>query len=156
MSWTRPSDARTMTHNGVEGYWMRFTPNANLDEVGFKEVDVLGDAPTATALADIMAYVPAGWTLDEVKGYAVTENEAYLFFAGENVLEALKILAEHTGEHFYLGAGKKVVWVQGDPVAHGALVAFRRIHLHLAERLEGGHERGQARRIHSVVVCGQD
>lgn len=127
MAWTRPADAETMVHNGEEGYWIRMTPSADLDEVGFIEVDVIGDGPTTTGLADIMAYAPAGWALDGVKGYAATENTAYLFFAGENVLEALKILAEHTGEHFYLGAGKKIVWVQDDPVADPTACGYRAV-----------------------------
>ena len=127
MSWTRPADAETMVHNGKEGYWIRMTPSANLDEVGFKEVDVNGDGPTATALADIMTYAPGGWAVDAENGYAATENTAYLFFAGENVLEALKILAEHTGEHFYLGAGKKIVWVQDDPVADPTACGYRAV-----------------------------
>ena len=118
ISFTRPRDQVSTTHNGVEGYWIRLTPTADLsDGIIIADVSVAEDAPTGDGLAAIMAYAPAGWTIDTTgDGYAATENTAYLQFGGETVLEALCMLAEHTGEHFRLAAsGRAIEWLQDDP-----------------------------------------
>jgi len=103
-------------------YWVRFTVSVQTDQQDFAEVYVYEDGPTGTGLADIMAFAPSGWSVDDSgDGYAATENEVYLGFNGETVLEALTILAEQTGEHFRLGAsGKKLEWLQDDPDMAGS------------------------------------
>ena len=69
-------------------------------------------APVSTGLADIMAFAPAGWSLDTVNGYATTGNSVYGSFFGESVLGAISTLARNTCEFFRLGAGRKVVWLR--------------------------------------------
>lgn len=111
---TRPADQVQTTHNGVEGYWIRLTPSVDLsDGIIIAEMSVDEDVPTGTGLADIMAYAPPGWSVSG--GYATTKSTAYMQFAGESVLEALVALAEHTGEHFRLGVGKRIEWLRDDP-----------------------------------------
>ncbi|HEY1015718.1 MAG TPA: hypothetical protein VGE07_23620 [Herpetosiphonaceae bacterium] len=87
--------------------------------VGFLELTDGAGGPTATALASIMAFAPAGWSLDTVNGFSSTASTVYLAFAGESVLEALIKLAEATGEHFRLGDGKKVVWLRTSQPSSG-------------------------------------
>jgi hypothetical protein len=111
---TRPADQVQTTHNGVEGYWIRLTPSVDLsDGIIIAEMFVDEDVPTGTGLADIMAYAPPGWSVSG--GYATTKSTAYMQFANESVLEALVALAEHTGEHFRLGVGKRIEWLRDDP-----------------------------------------
>ena len=119
MSWTRPGNWETTTIDSDIAYWVRLYPvGANTDSnLNCTDLDVLGDGPTTNGPALIMAYAPAGWSLDTTNGYSLSQNDAYLFFDGESVLEALTILAENTGEHFILGSGRKVIWLQDDPVA---------------------------------------
>ena len=117
MSWTRPTDWETTDVNEDTAYWVRIkSVGANTDQnLDITDLDVLGDGPTTNGPALIMAYAPSGWTLDTTNGYSVSQNEAYMFFDGETVLDALSMLARNTGEHFRLGAGRKVVWLQDDP-----------------------------------------
>ena len=117
IAWERPVDQVMTTHDGVEAYWVRLHPTVSTtDGLYIAEVDVDQDCETLTGLADIMAYAPAGWTVSTSNGgYATTKNGAYMQFAGETVLEALTMLAEHTGEHFRLGVGKSIDWLQDDP-----------------------------------------
>ena len=79
--------------------------------VGFLEISDGAGGGVSTALADIMAFAPAGWSIDVVNGYATTTNLVYANFAGESVLAALVKLAEHTGEHFRFD-GRKLVWLR--------------------------------------------
>lgn len=76
-------------------------------------------APATTGPQDIIALAPPGWTLDTTNGYNVTRTGVVHTFAGESVLEALIRLAELTGEHFRLGAGRTIVWQQSDLVSTG-------------------------------------
>jgi hypothetical protein len=67
----------------------------------------------------IMAYAPAGWSLDLVNGYATTTHPVYAKFAGESVLAALSKVAEKIGDHFRIAPDRKVVWLKNDIVSSG-------------------------------------
>lgn len=82
--------------------------------VGFMEIVTPAGQASPDALDDIMAEAPGTWSLDTVGGYGATENDVYAKFAGETVLAALNKVGEHTGEHFRLGSGKQVVWLQDE------------------------------------------
>ncbi len=83
--------------------------------VGFLEISDGSGGGATTALADIMAFAPAGWALATGNpGYATTAATVYANFAGESVLEALTKVAEKTGEHFRIGDGKEVFWLRND------------------------------------------
>ena len=128
MTWDHPRNAVPTTHGDEFGYWVRLSPSATLDSVDFVEIDVRVDKPSSTAYADILdSYAPSGWSRDTTNGYAATESTAYMSFSGESVLEALIKLAEHTGEHFRLGSGRKVVWIQDDPKANPTKSGYRAI-----------------------------
>jgi hypothetical protein len=81
-------------------------------------------APSATGPADIIALAPAGWSLDTVIGHDVTLKSIQYTFEGETVLDAFCKLAELTGEHFRVGAGRKLVWLQKDHAASGAVALY--------------------------------
>jgi hypothetical protein len=99
-------------------YVMRFFVSANLDAVDFAEVQTKTERPTATALADVMAYAPSPWALDGT-GYSATASTVYLTFAGESVLTALIRIAETTGENFIGGTTQEVKWLRADQTASG-------------------------------------
>lgn len=87
--------------------------------VGFLELtDGAGNGVT-DALAQVMAYAPSGWALDDGNGYTSTLSNVYAKFAGETVLSALVKIANARGEHFRLGAGRKIVWMRKDLTASG-------------------------------------
>lgn len=79
---------------------------------------------TTAAPQDIIALAPTGWTLDTVNGYDTTLKAVDQTFEGETVLEALVKLAELTGEHFRLGAGRKVVWLRKDQPSSGVVALY--------------------------------
>lgn len=94
----------------------------NNSTVGYLEIAVRdedGGYASPDALALIMDSAPAGWSLDTVNGYSATEESLYASFAGQSVLNALTTIAEHSGEHFRLGSGKKLVWIRKDLPASG-------------------------------------
>jgi len=76
----------------------------------------IGDevTPATTGPAQIAAFFPTGWSLDVVTGYDATQKAIYHVFEGESCLAALCKLADITGEHFRLGTGRTVVWMQDD------------------------------------------
>ena len=114
MTWDNAQDCEPTKHGGVTAYWIRMIPSATLtNNVNIDEVSIRAHQPSATALADIMVYAPTGWTVSG--GYAATKKTVMLMFSGESVLNALVKVAEHTGEHFYVDTGRKVVWLQDDP-----------------------------------------
>jgi len=99
-------------------YFVKLVPREDLDDVSLREVTVIQELPTSTALADIFnvaAVASAGWTLDTAY-HSKTETDVYMQFAGESVLAALIRVAEHTGEHFRLGEGRKIQWLQDDEI----------------------------------------
>lgn len=96
---------------GLTAYWVRFQPSADLDAISIAGVSVTTVEPSATAYSDILAFAPAGWSADVVNGQAETTDTIYARYAGETVLSALVKLAEKTGEHFRLSAGRTVAWL---------------------------------------------
>lgn len=130
IAFVRPSDQAMTTHDGVAAYWARLWPDVDTtDAIYIAEVDVDQDCETLDGLADIMDYAPAGWSIDDSgEGYAGTQNGAYMQFAGETVLEALAMLAEHTGEQFRVGTGKTIEWLQDDPDAAPVASGYRAIY----------------------------
>jgi hypothetical protein len=101
-------------HSASNHYIIRERVFSNLNVVDLAEVTIYVSAPTDTALADVSAFFPTGWGYDG--GYSLTQNDVYLQLDGENCLEALVKIAEVTGEHFRLGTGRNVVWLQDDPL----------------------------------------
>jgi hypothetical protein len=95
-------------------YRIRFYVTANIDDVDFAEVQVKVFEETTTALAEVMAFAPASWSIDDALGHTATKNGVYLTFAGESVLTALIRIAEHTGENFTAGFGRNLIWLQDE------------------------------------------
>jgi hypothetical protein len=92
--------------------------------VGNLTIGTPGTPPTTsnTGPSDIIALAPAGWSLeaDHAKdGHLTSLKAVFHQFEGETVLEAFVKLAELTGEHFRLGDGRKVVWMQDHQTSSG-------------------------------------
>jgi hypothetical protein len=120
ISWTRPSDWTEVEHSSQSLFWMRFYPSADLDSVDIVEIDVSARTPTRTAPQLIMAYAPAGWSLDTGDWYDETATDVYhVFEDNTTVLAALVFIAELTGEHFRLGEGREIEWMRADQPASG-------------------------------------
>lgn len=115
ITWTLPGDIAQVLHDGAMSYWLRFWPSANLTAVDLREITAWATMATLTGPQLIMALAPAGWSLDTGDWYDETATAAYYTF-GENVtvLAALVQLAEMTGEHFRLGQGREIEWLQAD------------------------------------------
>lgn len=120
ITWTEPIDQAQIRHSGAVRYWMRFTPSAALDPVDVQEITAWAKQGTTNCLQPIMALAPAGWSLDTGSWYGVTASPVYYAF-GDNttVLAALVKVAELTGEHFRLGTGRQVQWLQVDQPSSG-------------------------------------
>lgn len=88
-------------------------------QVGDLVIDNGSGGADTSGPADIIALAPSGWTLDTTNGYNATSQSIEHTFEGESVLAAFARLAELTGEHFRLGVGKKVVWIQNDSASSG-------------------------------------
>lgn len=117
----RRSDWATTAVNSITAYWVRLATSVSINSnvVDFVECDVETTVLSETALADIIALAPSGWSLDTTNGYGSTETAIYARFAGESVLTALVKVAEALGEHFHLGSGRSVVWTRDDLTASG-------------------------------------
>jgi hypothetical protein len=87
--------------------------------VGFLELTNGAGGGVTDALAHVMAFAPSGWALDAGNGYTSTLSNVYAKFAGETVLGALVKIATTRGEHFRLGAGRKIIWSRKDLTASG-------------------------------------
>jgi len=93
-------------------YFVRFHLNSgSCPGADIAEIEAYADIPTTNGIALIMAFAPAGWTTTE---HTVTAKTAYLEFNDNTVLAALQALAEATGEHFRLGSGRDLDWLQTD------------------------------------------
>lgn len=102
----------------VTGYWARMYVQSDApltSGIRWNEVQLIQRVGTTDALARIMAYAPADWSLDTT-GHTRTSAEVLMTFAGESVLEALIEVATNTGNHFYRGTGRTVVWTWPDDV----------------------------------------
>lgn len=103
--------------------WIDVDGDDLLRELTYRQVKKLtvddGSGGTTTDCLDpIMALAPAGWALDPA-GYAVTQKAIKHDFDRETVLNAFVRLAEITGEHFRLGAGRYLRWLQDDQTDSG-------------------------------------
>src|SRR3972149_7038187 len=76
-------------------------------------------SPSTTGPAQIAALFPTGWSLDTINGYNATIKPIHHRYEGETCLAALIKLAELTGEHFRLGTGRTIVWMQKDQANSG-------------------------------------
>lgn len=86
------------------------------DLLGELNTRIVGDlllsdgAGAAMAAADVLdtviAFAPSGWTTS-----GTPSRDVYQQFKGETVLAAYSKIAEVTGDHFRLGAGREVVWI---------------------------------------------
>jgi len=134
MRWERSEDWAVDTVNGVSGkYWLRFQYSEDMssdhpteDDVDINEISIIQDIPTATALADWLAYTDAasetpisglGWSFEAT--HTATENTVFLILRDVSAFEALTLIGEQTGENFRLGAGREIEWLQDDKVASG-------------------------------------
>lgn len=117
VSFDEPDDWIKTTLNGQNLYWVVLTINTAVS-YDLAEVDcIFTGAASDTALADVMALAPDGWDLDEDDGYGATTNPVHAEFMGQSVLQTLIALADAIGEHFILGPGRTVQWLQTDTPA---------------------------------------
>ena len=119
MVFTPPGDWEMSTWNGRSAYWVRMQARDSQIGAYVRDLKVVKRNPTGDALARIMAFAPAGWSLDTVNGHGETGSPVLMTGAGESVLEMLIAVAEATGEHFRLGSGRSVVWLRRDLAASG-------------------------------------
>jgi hypothetical protein len=127
IQWDYPEDWLPVKQNGNHGYWIRVWPPVAYDQVRVNEVTLTGKAPTTNALAQIMVYAPAGWSLD-TDWFSTTQRPVILRLKGETVLAALVKIHELTGEHFRLAdSGRKVAWLRslGTAELQSGLLAVR-------------------------------
>lgn len=110
----RPGGWASSVVDGDTAFWVRLDPDADFDPIDFAEIRVGVPVATTNDLSNIMGYAPAGWSLDIVDWYPSTTNGSFYHFTDENVLEALIKTSEITGEHFRLGQGREVEWMQND------------------------------------------
>ena len=94
--------------------------NDIMRELSYASVGTLQIGPSGavtTGPADIMALASGlGWSLDTTStdAHSNTLTAINYTFAGENILQALVKLSQLTGEHFRLGTGRKITWMQQD------------------------------------------
>lgn len=108
-----------------DGLMLDVSGNNQLRELTYRQVGNLAigtsSVPVTTSPQSIIAYAPAGWSLDTTGGYNVTAKSVYHQFEGETVLEGFVKLVDLTGEHFRLSAGPKVTWLQNDAASSGII-----------------------------------
>jgi hypothetical protein len=125
VTWTRPDDWVTTTHADKERYWVRIRCGNDqiTDTVQVNRLQIYAEEPSDTPVADVMAYAPTGWTVEDADGAATDADTPVLAeFSGQSVLAALIRVAEITGEHFRVGTGKTLVWL-GSTLASSGIVA---------------------------------
>lgn len=125
--WERQDDWAKCEVNGQNKYWLRFNFGEDLsDDLTLFEVTVTQEIPTATALADWLAYTnlasetpisTLGW--DFWGTHDTTEGTIFLKFRDISAFEALALIAEQAGENFRLGTGRVIEWLQSDKIASG-------------------------------------
>jgi hypothetical protein len=101
---------RTITEDG--NMVITVSGNALVRELSYRSVGSLdlsgiGGAGVLDAPDQIMAFAPAGWSIDSGE----TATSVYAGFDGESVLHALTRVGEHIGEHWRLGTGRNVEWL---------------------------------------------
>jgi len=137
-TWTTPTNARLVNHNNEMGYWVRFTPSADLTAVQIRELTIPGLAEFIPDVDEIMSLAPAGWTIDTGDFYDTTADGTYQQFSGESVLSALVATAQKTGEHFRLGVGRELAWLQNDTDIDSGIRAVQNLSKDIA--LEGNSD----------------
>ena len=55
----------------------------------------------------IMAFAPSGWSITG----GITDQDVYVRFDGQSVLNSLVSVSEAIGEHFRLGSGREIEWI---------------------------------------------
>ena len=125
--WERQEDWATTAVNGQTHYWLRFNFGEDLStNVTIYETTVTQEIPTATALADWLAYTDAaagtpisdlGWDFEAT--HTATENAVFLKLRDVSAFEALALIGEQAGENFRLGTGRLIEWLQDDKTASG-------------------------------------
>lgn len=109
----------------VTGYWARVYVQSDApltSGIRWHEVQLIQRVGTQDALRQIMAYAPAGWTLNPA-WHTKTSAEVLMTFAGESVLEALIEVAAKTGDHFHRATGRSVIWAWADDLEDSGLRA---------------------------------
>lgn len=109
-----PANWAQTTLEGHAAYWVKLHGNSDWVIADVADLKVVKRHPDGDALSKIMQFAPTGWTLDTSNGHATTGKPVLLFAEGESVLEMLFMVAETTGEHFRLGAGRQIVWMRRD------------------------------------------
>jgi len=82
-------------------------------------MDNIQNDPIEDPIMWLMEQAPDNWGVDVINGYDSTETPVVASFSGETILSGLIRLANHKGEHFYLGEGRQIVWVRNDYVSSG-------------------------------------
>lgn len=112
--------------------------------VGFLELTDGAGGGAPDALAQIGAVMEQmGWSFDAANGDTATESNVYAKFAGESVLAALVKIAEAKGEHFRLGRGRKVVWMQKSRIVPSGIRA-----------VQGGDAVALSGNKHACIITG--
>ena len=88
-------------------------------QVGSLSIDDGASGPDTSGPSDIIAYAPAGWSLDTTLGYDSSLKAILHVYEGESVLAAFIRLAEITGEHFRMGSGQSLIWMRTDQPVSG-------------------------------------
>ena len=81
--------------------------------------DNIQNDPIEDPVMWLMEQAPDNWGVDLINGYDSTETPVVAQFSGETILNGLIRLANHKGEHFYLGEGRQIVWIRNDYVSSG-------------------------------------
>ena len=143
--WTIPAGWGPAAHNGQTAWWIRFRPSENVNSgIYCTELRIVHRTGTTQALPTLLQYtgltgVTPAWTVDTT-GHAETSKDVLLTFAGESVLEALIRVAEVTGDHFTLGAGRTVKWFwEADFVNASSIIRCERATTN-AKAMESNHE----------------
>jgi len=66
ITWTRPDDWVPTVHASLERYWVRLRTTTTLATVEIGEITIQEEIGSSTPVADIMAYAPSGWTVEDV------------------------------------------------------------------------------------------
>lgn len=82
-------------------------------------MDNIQNDPIEDPIMWLMEQAPENWGVDLINGYDSTETPVSATFSGETILNGLIRLANHKGEHFYLGEGRQIVWIRNDYVSSG-------------------------------------
>ncbi len=115
------------TVNGQAAYWVRFDPDADLQNVRMEEFVIGVRTPKVQDIPSIMAYAPlpawSDWDAGTVTAGvdATTTNGTYAVFAGESVLSALTKVAKRSGENFRLGPNRQLQWLRSVTSSSGVL-----------------------------------